>query len=213
METDTHKSLLHLNDDCLIEVFNYLSLEEIFNVIDIQHPRLAEIAHQKIASIKHLNIEIREFPNFTSKQLRIIGENLRSFTMTVGYSIPTITVFNILEPLCEGAALTNQLREFKLNYVYINKHLCDFIGKAAHNLEKVDLSYCQLTDELLIEFLKQCTNLIELHIFGNYTLRGNFLRNCFMPNMRILKLEMHADWSFPIEEFVIEHPDIQLIII
>ncbi|XP_054743904.1 uncharacterized protein LOC129248396 isoform X2 [Anastrepha obliqua] len=209
----TMKSLLELNDDCLIEIFQYLSLVETFNVIDVHNNRLTDIARQRIATFKELNIQIREFPNFTSKQLQIIGASLRSLIMSAGYSIPTQTVLNIIKPLCEGAATTNQLREFTLNYVYFNKEICHYIGNVATKLQKLNLSYCQLTDELLTELLKKCTNLKELHVLGNYTLNGYFLQNLCIPTLRLLKLEQHAEWNFSLEAYKIKNPNIQLITI
>ncbi|XP_050320932.1 uncharacterized protein LOC126753470 isoform X2 [Bactrocera neohumeralis] len=206
------KSLLDLNDDCLIEIFKYLSLVEAFKVIDVRNARLTEIAHQRISTFKELNITIREFPNFNAEQLRIIGENIYSLSMTCGYSIPTQNVLNIMQPLCKGAAATNQLRVFSLNYVYFNKEYCQYIGNAAAKLQKLNLNYCQLTDKLLTDLLKSCNDLLELEILGNYTLNGEFLNKLHLPTLRVLKLELHAEWNYPMENFKIKNPNVKLII-
>ncbi|XP_017466069.1 PREDICTED: uncharacterized protein LOC108358984 isoform X2 [Rhagoletis zephyria] len=204
-------SLLDLNDDCLFEIFKYLNLMETFNVLDLRNSRLTGIARQRIATFKELNIQIRELPNFTWTQLKIIGKNLRIFSLIVGYSIPTQTVLNIIKPLCQGAALTAQLREFSLNYVYFNEEFCQCIGDAVTKVQRVNLSYCQLTDEILSEFLKKCVSLRELYILGNYTLNGDFLRNFHTPSLRTIRLELHAAWTFPLGEFKTKYPNILLI--
>ncbi|XP_069963053.1 uncharacterized protein [Bactrocera oleae] len=206
------KSLLDLNDDCLIEIFKYLSLEEAFKVIDVRNTRLTEIAHQRISTFKHLNIAIREFPNFNTEQLRIIGENICNFSMTCGYEIPTQNVLNIIKPLCEGAAATQQLRAFSLNYVYFNNEYCQCIGKVAAKLQKLNLSYCQLTDKLLTDLLKRCNDLLELEIVGNYILTGEFLHKLHLPTLRVLKLELHDEWNYPMWIFKIKNQNVKLII-
>lgn len=208
----TMKSLLDLNDDCLIEIFKYLNLVDVFKVIDVRNTRLTEIAYLRISAFKELNIVIRVFPNFTPEQLRIIGENVCGLTMTCGYSIPTQNVLNIIQPLCEGAAATKLLRAFSLNYVYFNKEYCQYIGQAATKLQKLNLNYCQLTDEFLTELLKTCNELLELEILGNYTLTGEFLHKLDLPTLRVLKLELHPEWKYPIKSFKIKNPNVKFII-
>ncbi|XP_020713071.1 uncharacterized protein LOC101452577 [Ceratitis capitata] len=205
------KSLLDLNDDCLIEIFKYLSLVETFNLMDICNARLSNIARQRISTIKKLNIRVREFHNLNSKQLKIIGENLNDLTISAGYSIPAHVVLNILQPICEGAAVSGKMSAFALNYIFIDKAYSQCIAKVASNLQKLNLNNCQLTDELLTELLRICCNLVELQILGNYTLSGNFLHNLNLPSLRVLKLEMHAEWIYPIAEFKIKNPNVTLL--
>lgn len=204
----SNKTLLDLNDDCLMEIFQYLTVPETFSLIEL-HPRFENVGCKRVAKLKHLDINFREPPEFTISQLEIIGSNLRSLYISAGYSMPADMVLQYLQPICLHAS---HLKTIKLHYFQFNADCQKCLISVASNVENLNLNYCQLNDELLAPILTNCTNLKTLSLLGNYTLKCESLKCLNSKNLKEVQLEQNDFCKESIQAFVVEHPHVKVII-
>ncbi|XP_075151528.1 uncharacterized protein LOC142225607 [Haematobia irritans] len=183
-----HTNILDLNDDCLLEILQYLSVQDTFAIIDTFNNRMNDIAYKRISQVKTLIFSLREPPQYTTDQLKIIGKHLKSLSISVGYSLSSdLCISGYLGPLCYYGSIEN----LTLNYVNFNEDYLECILKLASNLRILDLNFCQLTDELLQPILENCNLLETLSIIGNYGLRGKSLHHIRSSYLKTITLEMN----------------------
>lgn len=198
------KTLLDLNDDCLIEILQYLTINDTFNLMSISS-RFQDVAYERIAQLKHFELNFREKPEYTTWQLEIIGQNLKSLYISAGYSVPTELILQYLRPLCSQAG---HLRNLKLHYFQFDEYCQKCVIAVAPNLEALNLNYCQLTDELLGPIFKSCQSLRYLSLLGNYTLKCDSLKSLSSKNLKHIQVEQNAFSRDSIQSYIAENPHI-----
>lgn len=180
--------MFDLNDDCLLEVLQYLTIQETFLLLDTLGKPIKETAHRRIAQLKYLNFSLRNPPELTSGQLQIIGKYLKTLKITVGYSLSSeVCISQYLEPLCFHGSIQN----VTLNYVRFDESYLKCILKLASSLRFLDLNFCQLTDELLQPIVENCLQLETLVILGNYEWKGKSLHCIKSPAIRTISVELN----------------------
>lgn len=202
------KCLLDLNDDCLMEIFQYLTVPETFSVMNV-HPRFHNVGYERVAKLKHLNINFRDPPEYTISQLEIIGSNLRSLYISAGYSMPTDLIIQYLKPICLRAS---HIQTIKLHYFQFNEDCQNCLLSVASSIENLNLNYCQLDDTLLAPILKNCQNLKSLSLLGNYTLKCESLKCLNSKHLKVIELEQNDFCKEDIQSFVSENPHVKVII-
>ncbi|XP_046811451.1 uncharacterized protein LOC111689833 [Lucilia cuprina] len=203
---ETH--FLDLNDDCLLEILKYLNIHETFTLLGGVCKRIDDIIYERLALIKHLTINLRDPPAFTTQQLEIIGRNLKSLYISAGYSLSSPLTLNYLQPIC----CQGSLQFLTLHYVQFDESYQKCLMKVAAQLEFLDLSYCQLTDDLLQPILEKCSNLRALTIFGNYNLKCTSLAALKSRELKELKVEQNSNCKPEIEKFIKKNPEVTVTI-
>ncbi|XP_065355541.1 uncharacterized protein LOC135949986 isoform X2 [Calliphora vicina] len=206
--TDDETHFLDLNDDCLVEILKYLNIHETFSLLGCVCKRIDEIIYERLALVKHLTINLRDPPTFTSHQLQIIGRNLKSLYISAGYSLSSPLTLNYLDPICSQ----DTLQFLTLHYVQFDENYQKCIMNVAAQLQFLDLSYCQLTDDLLQPILEKCDNLRALTIFGNYNLRCVSLGGLKSGHLKELKVEQNSNCKREIEKFIAKNPEVTVTI-
>ncbi|KAM7352257.1 uncharacterized protein ACRADG_004879 isoform 1-T1 [Cochliomyia hominivorax] len=207
-DIDDNTQFLDLNDDCLVEILKYLDIHETFSLLGGVCKRIDEIIYERLALVKHLTINLRDPPSFTPKQLEIIGRNLKSLYISAGYLLTSPLTLNYLKPICD-----QQILQFlTLHYVNFDENYQKCLLQVAAQLQFLDLSYCQLTDELLAPILEKCQNLITLTIFGNYNLRCESLNHLKSRELKELKVEQNSNCRNEIQKFISENPKVTVTI-
>ncbi|XP_061398134.1 uncharacterized protein LOC133333836 [Musca vetustissima] len=191
-------NILDLNDDCLLEIFKYLTVQETFDVLHKLGNRIDSIALKRIARLKSLSFSLRDPPEFTPYQLKVIGKTLKTLRVTVGYSLDTDKFISMyLNPLC----FHGSIQDLTLNYVQFNDAYQHCVLRLAPHLQHLDLNFCQLTDELLQPIVEKCTRLETLSIIGNYEWKGKSLYHINSPNMKCITLELNDMCNDEVDAF------------
>ncbi|KAM7352258.1 uncharacterized protein ACRADG_004879 isoform 2-T3 [Cochliomyia hominivorax] len=201
-------TLLDLNDDCLIEIFQYLTTHDTFNLMEL-HPRFRDVAYERIAQLKDFNINFREPPTFTSWQLEIIGQNLKSLYISAGYSLATDSILQYLKPICSQAS---QLTKIKLHYFQFDDECQKCLLNVAPTLEDLNLNYCQLTDDILGPILEKCQKLKSLSIVGNYTLKCDSLMSLTSKALKQVEVEQNAFCADSIQSYIAANPQVTVVV-
>ncbi|XP_073824398.1 uncharacterized protein [Musca autumnalis] len=184
-----YTTIFDLNDDCLLEIFEYLTIQETFGILNTLNKRIDNVALKRISQLKSLNFSLRDPPAFTPYQLEIIGKTLTTLNISVGYSLNAEKFISLyLKPLCLHGG---SIQDLTLNYVQFNDAYQECILNLSSSLRFLDLNFSQLTDELLQPILEKCVRLETLSIIGNYEWRGKSLHHINSTNMKCITLELN----------------------
>ncbi|XP_055836494.1 uncharacterized protein LOC129905128 [Episyrphus balteatus] len=199
-------NILQLNDDCLIKIFSYLNNYELIDLLGTCR-KLDEIIHINLRRCKDLSFNFRHFSSDDKRLLQIVSPYLTSIELSVGYSISSESVLAALELISN----CKKLRKLRLHYVVMREKYLKLIGNISNHLEKIDLSFCQLTDELMTEFFKwKCNSLKEIILIGNYTFWGVSL--IYLKNLKCLTIESHENLKINVEQLKVNNPKAEIII-
>ncbi|XP_023307429.2 uncharacterized protein LOC111689166 [Lucilia cuprina] len=201
-----NKTLIDLNDDCLMEILQYLTIQETFHLMSL-HSRFQDVTYERIAQLKHFEVNFRELPEFTTWQLEIIGQNLKSLYISAGYSLPTDLILQYLKPICSQATHLNTL---KLHYFQFDEECQKCLLALAPQIQDLNLNYCQLTDELLEPILKNCQKLQFLSLLGNYTLKCDSLKSLNSKYLKQVQVEQNAFSRDAIQSYVADNPQVSV---
>ncbi|XP_017853895.1 uncharacterized protein LOC108607528 [Drosophila busckii] len=161
MDTPT---ILLLNDDCLVCIFQYLTLDELMALHGELNPRIDQILEQQLHRFKHFEFSMRFPPSYGWNQLQALGRHLHSLNVNVGYSIKAGEVLDLLPNLCLGAAQSGRLRVLKIQHVVLTGDYIEQILLVAPFLEELDISCSSIEDHLLPNMLHLATNLKTLAV-------------------------------------------------
>lgn len=215
IETDTFPTLqptpdalniLQLNDDCLINIFSYFNNYELIDLLGTCR-KLDEIIHIHLRKCKDLSFNFRHFSIDDKRLLKIVSPHLTTIELSVGYSIGSEIILAALQIISN----CKKLRKLRLHYVVMREKYLKLIGNISSHLEKIDLSFCQLTDELMTEFFKwKCNSLKEIILIGNYTFGGVSL--VYLKNLKSLTIESHENLKINLEQLKVNNPKAEIII-
>lgn len=203
-DNDDMTHFLDLNNDCLVEIFKYLNINETFSLLACICKRIDEIIYERLALVKYLTINLRDPPQFTTKQLEIIGRNLKRLYIRANYSLSPPLALNYMQPIC----CQRNLEFLMLHYVQFDEIYQKCLMNVAAQLQFLDLSYCQLTDDLLRPILEKCDNLRALTIFGNYNLTCESLNGLKSKDLKELKVEQNSNCRYEIQKFITNNPQV-----
>uniref|UniRef100_A0A1B0BWZ8 F-box domain-containing protein n=1 Tax=Glossina palpalis gambiensis TaxID=67801 RepID=A0A1B0BWZ8_9MUSC len=202
-------TILDLNDDCLLNIFKYLSIQDAFNILGCFDSRIDDVALTRIADLKNLCFSLREAPIFKRWQLQIIGQNLESICISAGYTLSSQMSLNYLQILLSSTNSKPRLHELTINYVKFNDDYLDCVLNVVSNIKYLDLSFCQLNDELLLPILERAEKLQILKLIANYNLECKSLHHIQSPHLNFVELEMNLRCGIEVNKFIAEHVNLE----
>ncbi|XP_037894550.1 uncharacterized protein LOC119640534 [Glossina fuscipes] len=203
-------TILDLNDDCLLNIFKYLSIQDAFNILGCFDSRIDDVALTRIADLKNLCFSLREAPKFKRWQLQIIGQNLESICISAGYMLSSQMSLNYLQILLSSSNSKPRLHELTINYVKFNDDYLDCVLNVVSNIKYLDLSFCQLNDELLLPILERAEKLQILKLIANYNLECKSLHHIQSPHLNFVELEMNLRCGIEVKKFIAEHVNVNV---
>ncbi|GAB0097887.1 hypothetical protein DMENIID0001_135660 [Sergentomyia squamirostris] len=166
LQESPEKSILDLNDDCLIQIFSYFSLEKLVEV-DKVCPRFRSVAEEYFyKKQKVLKIE-KTFQNRTP--VADLAERMGPYVSTLEINT-YCTNLDYLKPLWIHCT---SLEHLTIRYTKIMTHV-ELMKDIFKNLKSAILVYCGLSDEIG-EYLKTAPDLYNLSLKANPEITGNFL--------------------------------------
>uniref|UniRef100_A0A1A9WHH1 F-box domain-containing protein n=1 Tax=Glossina brevipalpis TaxID=37001 RepID=A0A1A9WHH1_9MUSC len=205
-------TLLDLNDDCLLNIFRYLSIQDAFNVLGCFNTRIDNVSLIRIADLKNLCFSLREPPTFKRWQLKIIGQNLESLCISAGYTLSSQMALYYLQLLLCSSESRTRLRKLTIHYVKFNNDYLDCVLNVISNIKYLDLSFCQLNDELLLPILERSRKLQTLKLIANYNLECKSLHYIQSPYLNLIELEMNLRCVNEVNKFITEHTNVNVIV-
>lgn len=169
-----------------------------------------ELVQTQLAQYRKLEIKFIDGIPFTDAELGFLGCHIVSLDISVGYSIPHKSVYDLLAAFTSHIPFDSRLQELKLNYIYMNKEHVKFLIKMAKKLTKIDFSFCNLTDELMEPFFLECSNLKEITVLGNYEFGGSSFK-C-LQNMLKMTIERPVTWKLDLNDMKANNPELCWII-
>lgn len=174
-------TILNLNRDCLIKIFEFLTIYELISVEkvnDIFKSTCESVYKSK--SFHKLRLELRSLEKEYFKDLQIfdrIGQSLRAFEFSGGYIMNEAIKQTIIDGVANSCT---KLESFSINYVKLTNE--DFIQleKLFCNLTTLDLSRCGIDESLLgnIELDGERLKSVKtLKLTGNTCMIGSFFKN------------------------------------
>lgn len=201
-ESEGQSSQLHiydLNDDCLIEVFNYLNCIDL-SACDQTSVRFSHIANEVFRK-KHTAINLTDttlsgYSNVGMNQLTLL--QIRNLFVSFGSQIQKLKVasmsfkeenrYRVLDLIIRSC---NRLRVLCLTGFYFKESLYKISITFFSNLEELSLSLCELNDSIKRVFV-QCQSLRKLTIQSDSNLNGACLTAHF-PCLESITLVMNSD--------------------
>lgn len=181
-----------LDDDCLLHIFEYLTLTEIITL-----EKTSKIFDESIKmyyrTVKTFECNYRDtkLPDLIEILTRI-APFLDSFKFSGGFIMKDeyrSTLFSLLTT-CKC------LTKLTLNYVPIQKDDLKKLTKISNIWEELDLGNCHIEDDDYTELLLHAKNLKNLKINGNPMLTGTCLKNL----SKIIKLDVSYCFTLKTEE-------------
>ncbi|XP_030243108.1 uncharacterized protein LOC115563768 [Drosophila navojoa] len=139
-------SLLSLDDDCLANIFKYLVLDELMELLGKVHPRIDYAIERQLHRFRIFEFSMRFPPKYETDQLRTLGKYIKYININVGYSIHQEDALAILRPLCMGAKESGRINALKIQHANITIEYMDVIRLVAPLLLKLDLRCCDVED-------------------------------------------------------------------
>lgn len=169
-----------LDEDSLLEVFAYLTFDELLLMSRVC-TRFLQLSRRCLRKIRYFDLDYRAVVSRqqTEDQLaRVqdiftnVGSNLEAFRFSGGF----IMNEDLKRSIISGVSLTcGTLQHLTINYVEIHEeHLVALTALLSH-LTGLDLGRCTLRDDIFTPFIAKASKLRVLSIPGNAELRGEFL--------------------------------------
>lgn len=170
-------TLIDLDDDCLINIFEFLSIYELIKVEKVCQTFKA-ICDDVYSSKKfqRMRIELRHLQTEHFKDIfDRIGGTLRAFEFSGGYLMDE----KVKQVLIEGVTKPcTKLRSLTINYVQFHKESFDELKESFCDLKYLDLSRCSIDETSLGISLdgERFKAIKTLKLAGNSCMRGSFFK-------------------------------------
>ncbi|XP_064547680.1 uncharacterized protein LOC135434878 isoform X2 [Drosophila montana] len=179
-------SLLVLNDDCLDNIFQYLTLEELILLFGKVHPVIDDAIDRQLHRFRHFEFSMRFPPQYDANQLLALGRHLQSININVGYSVRSDSVLALLQPLCVGAEEGARLRALKIQHANITSDYIKVISLVAPLLLELDLSRCDVQEPSQLTLLLRSATKLKTLALSNRDAAG--LEPSVLSRMHLLKV-------------------------
>ncbi|KAH8324544.1 hypothetical protein KR074_010410 [Drosophila pseudoananassae] len=208
--------LLQLNDDCLDAIFANLKMEDLlplYTEIDI---RFDEAIERQLHRFRDLVFTMREPPVFNENLMTLLGRQLKSLHINVGYSTQEKKVLQYLNPLLQGASETRRLRALMLDHTKWSNDILAAVEKVIPSLVFLDLRHCDVGDDQITQLLESADNLRALALFHiNHQTRDSYLQAQIlnrMPSLTLVHITMLGSLPFPLWDLSQQCPKISFFV-
>lgn len=189
-------SILNLDQDCLLKIFEYLSIYELIEAEKVCE--IFKLACESVYSSKKfhkMRIELRYLKTENFRDIfERVGSSLRAFEFSGGYIMDEV----VKETMIEGVSKKcSKLKSLSINYVQFNTESFLKLQPSFCNLKVLDLSRCGISEASLdnIELDGEKFKSIKtLKLAGNSCMTGSFFKN--MKHVESLDISYCYNLSF-----------------
>lgn len=171
-------SIVDLDDDCLITIFDFLSIYELIEAEKVcktfkstcENVYDGKRFHKMKIGLAQLKTEY--FEDIFDR----IGKSLRAFEFSGGYIMNEDVKQTMIDGITQSCP---KLKSLTINYVQFSDKSFHQLQKSFSNLTYLDLSRCNLNESTLGVTLDGdlCGGIKVLKLAGNSELKGSFFKN------------------------------------
>lgn len=181
-----------LNDDCLLNIFSYLSIYDLINVRGVSH-RLENLCDVTFRSYHRLSLKLRDLQDkldyLDSIFLNIVIPNVYTLVMSGGAMINV----NLRDQLLRHIPNCINLVQLELSYFRLDESQLRSFQTTFRNLKNLNLNRCEMDDNKMLQ-ITELTQLTKLNLTGNTLLTGVHL-----PSIKSRLEELHLQFCTQIE--------------
>lgn len=178
-----------LNEDCLLHIFNYLTIQDLINVSKVS------IEFKQIVWIIYRKFKIYDFTLITNDKrtnYEIGNEQAEEIISQIGYFIVKLNIQavkfkcpnrKLLEIILNGC---QHLRQLQIEGFVLKKKIFTNCFKIFTQLESLEIRNCAVSN-YIVEILQESQNLCELKFYRNYKFNGQCLSA--VRNIKLLSLD------------------------
>lgn len=199
-----------LDDDCLVNIFQYLKLKDLLPLLGNVHYRFDAAIERQLHRFSNFQFCMRFPPPYTDEQFQALGRHLQSLKINVGYSGNSELFLRILQQLLIGAAETGKLRRLTISHTYICSEVVKILEMVAPQLTELDVSNCEIKDRHLFKMLLQeSSQLKELFMFN---IDADYILEQFvLSRLEILKINwLIGSDLFDVNQLSIQYPNLSI---
>ncbi|KAH8350490.1 hypothetical protein KR067_003466, partial [Drosophila pandora] len=208
--------LLQLNDDCLDLIFANLEMDDLLPLYHQIDTRFDEAIGRQLHRFRDLMFSMREPPVFNENLMLLLGRQLRSLHINVGFSTQEKVVLQYLKPLCQGASETRRLRALKLDHTKWSDDILTAVGKVIPSLVFLDLRQCDVRDNQIAQLLESADKLRALALLhiNNQTGDSHWQPQILnrTPSLELIHITVLGPLPFSPEELTQQCPKISFIV-
>jgi hypothetical protein len=172
-------SILDLDDDCLINIFEFLSIYELIDAEKVCD--LFKATSQRVYASKRfhrIRIELRNLQTEYFKDIfEKIGNSLRAFEFSGGYIMDEVVKQTMIDGVTESCS---KLKSLSINYVQFSIENFRQLQESFCNLTCLDLSRCGISESSLDNLEldgERFKSIKTLKLAGNSCMIGSFFKN------------------------------------
>lgn len=171
-------SILNLDDDCLMNIFQFLSIYELIEAEKVCKAFKATCYNVYSSKRFHkMRIELRNLrPEYYRGIFRRVGNTLRNFEFSGGY----IMNEDVKRCMIDGVSkCCPKLKSLTINYTEFSNTNFEQLQKCFTNLTFLDLSRCNLVEDILKITLdgERFRNIKTLKLAGNACMIGSLFKD------------------------------------
>lgn len=177
IELSTQTTVYCLDDDCLLEVFKYLTFDELLQVANVCL-RFAAICKLSLRKIRFFELDYRALlarKDDQSKRLEdiftSIGSHLLAFKFSGGFIMGKDLKRSIITNMTLNCI---SLQHLSINYIELSDEMLTVLKPLLSHLTGLDLGRCALQDDAFGKFITGASKLTTLAIPGNDEIDGSF---------------------------------------
>lgn len=169
-------TIYNLNDDCLSNIFKYLTIYELIGVEEVCEMFKSTCDTVYKSKMYHrLRLELRYMiPVWIEHIFDRIGVSLRHFEFSGGYIMDEELKLKLIDGVIHKCP---KLQSLTINYIQFTKENLQNLSTSFERLKYLDLSRCSLDEYNMTGILNgdNLINLTTLNVIGNTMLVGSFL--------------------------------------
>ncbi|XP_058818088.1 uncharacterized protein LOC131681349 [Topomyia yanbarensis] len=167
-----------LDEDCLLEVFEYLNFDELLLASRVCF-KFLQLSRQRLRKIRHFQLDYRALLmrkddplNRVKDIFTNVGPSMCAFKFSGGFIMNEPLKRSIIDNITLNCS---NLQHLTLNYIELSAEHLTALKPLLQQLKGLDLGRCALKDETFGQFVGAASELRFLAIPGNAELDGSFL--------------------------------------
>lgn len=171
-------SILDLNDDCLIYIFQFFSIYELIELEKVCNVFKGTCSNVYTSKRFHkVRIELSNLKTEYFKDIfKCVGNSIRIFEFSGGYIMNEDVKCTMIDGLSKSCP---KLKSLTINYTQFTNTNFIQLQECFMNLSYLDLSRCGLDEDILGNTLdgERFRNIKTLKLAGNSCMNGSFFKN------------------------------------